>query len=131
MRDFLITTGFTLGFLLAVIGGYSAFLYVTYINDTVEEGSGYGFTIGQTKEEAYLAARKYYGDVFILHPIDKGGYGPHVEFSFSDEEYGLIKDRNRWDFYFSEDSFFNAVKLKFRENRLFYIHRHRKYFEVP
>ena len=131
MRDFLIVTGFTIGFLLTVLGGYITFLYVTYINDTVEVGSGYDFTIGQTKEEAYLAARKRYGDVFILHPVDKSGYGPHVLFNFSDEEYSLIKDRPRWDFYFSKSSYFNSMKLTFRENQLTSIHRHRKYFEVP
>lgn len=46
-----------LGIALLIPIGIIVFLVFTHINETVESGSAYGFTIGQSKQEAYKIAR--------------------------------------------------------------------------
>lgn len=118
---------------LTFLGGYFTFMYVTYIDETVVEGSGYGFTIGQSKEEVYEAAARQYADieVQIMHPLRQGEYGPLIGFSFSEEEYHVLRERARWDIYLSKERLSDLVTLEFKEDKLVSIYRHRKYFELP
>jgi len=47
-----------LALLLLVPAAYVGYLYITYIDRTLVSGSGYGFTIGQSKLQAYEAAQR-------------------------------------------------------------------------
>lgn len=47
--------------------GCVAYLYLSYIHDEVTEGSAYGFTIGQTKEEAYAVVGEMFHEGEIAH----------------------------------------------------------------
>ena len=50
--------GVLLALAVFVPAAYVGYLYITYINTTIVSGSGYGFTIGQSKEQAYEAAKR-------------------------------------------------------------------------
>ena len=117
---------------LIFIVAYGLYCFLTYIDETITVGKGYGFTIGDSKEETYQKAKKNYENktVFILHPIDHRGYGPHKKFTFSPEEYSLISELDSWTFYFTDD-YFDLIQLKFEDSNLVEIHRHRKKFELP
>ena len=125
--------------ILRVIGiiGFVGFLYLsyfwlTYINETIIAGEGYGFNIGEAKEQVFSNAIKAFQEeqVYILNPIDERGYGPHEEIEFTSEDYELLKNRNKWDFYYSKN-YFDSIKLTFEQDILVEIHRHRKKFELP
>lgn len=119
---------------LVFLGGYFTFMYVTYIDETVVEGSAYGFTVGHGKEETYEAAARQYADinVRIRHPLkDQKQYGPLISFSFSKEEYYILRERTRWRIYLSKERLSDLVDLKFKGDNLVSIYRHRKYFELP
>lgn len=117
---------------ICAVLGYIVYLWATYIDETITSGEGYGLKIGDTKEQVYRKARGLFKDkkVYFLHPMDKQNYGPHKELKYSSEDYEIIKDRSKWDFYFTED-FFDSIKLTFKDNYLIEIHRHRKKFELP
>lgn len=48
------------GIAVALPLGYVAFLFLSYLDVSVTEGSEYGFTIGQSKEQAYRAAQSLF-----------------------------------------------------------------------
>ncbi len=111
---------------------YAGYLIATYIDETITSGEGYGFKIGETKEQVYHKVGELFKDkqVYILHPLGKQNHGPHKELRHTSEEYEIIKVRDRWDFYFTED-YFDTIKFTFEDDHLVRIHRHRKYFELP
>ena len=120
------------GIVICTVLLYVGWLWLTYIDDTIVSGEGYGLKIGETKIQVFDRAANSFQDekIFILYPIDKRGYGPHRKFEFTSAGYQLIKDRNMWKFYYS-DGFFDSLKLTFRDEHLIEIHRHRKKFELP
>ena len=117
--------------LIFLIAFYIFFLWATYIDNTVTSGHAYGFNIGDTKKETYYKARnKFRGDqVYVLHPIRETGYGPHLEFNFSEKKFPILSGRERWSIYM-DDGFFNVYVLKFHDEILTEIYRHRKYFAL-
>ena len=108
------------------------YLWATYIDEAITSGEGYGLKIGDTKEQVYHKAGELFKDkkVYFLHPIDERRYGPHKELGFSSDEYEMIKDRDLWEFYFTED-YFDSITFTFRDDHLIRIYRHRKKFELP
>lgn len=55
------TVTYTAGCFLTVVllvASYGVYLYATYLDETYRSGSAYGFTIGQSKLEAYQIARQ-------------------------------------------------------------------------
>ena len=112
--------------------GYFVYLKATYIDDTVLAGEAYGFKIGDTQEETYFRTKNAFDSqaVFILFPLDKNGYGPHKELKFTDEEFNILREREKWEFFF-DDGFFDSLKLTFKNGKLTSIHRHRQKFELP
>ena len=117
---------------ICVVLCHIAYLWATYIDETITSGEGYGFKIGETKKQVYHKAGELFKDkkVYFLHPIDEQNHGPHKELRYSSDEYEIIKDRNKWNFYFTED-YFDSIKLTFKDGCLMEIHRHRKKFELP
>ena len=118
--------------ILLFILGKLIYFKLTYIDEKIIIGQGFGFKIGDTKEDTFQNIIKNYQDqnVFILYPLDGKGYGPHRKLKFKQDDYKLIQDRAKWVFYFTED-FFDSLDLTFKDNNLIEIYRHRKKFELP
>ncbi len=112
-----------------VAGIYVAYLAATYIDETVVEGVSYGFTIGQTKREAYSIAQEQYtsGRITGFHV-----YEPFESFDPDDSYWALAESNNTWTLFASEQrNFFDTLQLRFTEGRLEQVHRHRQNFELP
>jgi hypothetical protein len=121
-----------IGIIVCAIVFYIGYRWLTYIDDAITSGDGYGFSIGDSKEQTFEKANNLYQNkkVFILYPVDHQGFGPHREFKFTKDEYVLIKDCDFWKFYYST-GYFDLVTLTFEQNKLVRIYRHRKKFELP
>jgi hypothetical protein len=117
---------------ICAIIGYIIYLRATYICETITSGEGYGFKIGDTKEQVYNKTAELFkdGKVFILYPLNEQDFGPHKQIKFESQEYKLIEDSNVWEFYFNE-GFFDSIRFTFKDDCLVKIHRHRQYFELP
>ena len=115
---------------------FIVYLMATYIDNEVKSGEAYGLKIGDSQYETYRRAQNYLNDhlkehpVFILFPLDKEGYGPHKEFNFTEEEYVLLREREKWEFFFDK-GFFDFLELRFENGILVTVYRHRKKFELP
>jgi hypothetical protein len=103
-----------------------------YIDETINVGDGYGFSIGDTKQESFSKARKSFEGqvVYILSPINEQGFGPHKELEFSDDDYRLIVSRDTWEFHF-DTGYRDSLTLYFSEGKLARIYRHKQSFELP
>lgn len=106
---------------------------LTYIDDTITSGEGYGFIIGETKEQVFQKAAKIYQNekILFLYPVDEQGFGLDKEIKFTSKEYQLVNDRNEWEFIFATDYFSDVIILTFENNRLIRIYRHRQKYELP
>lgn len=122
---------------------YGFYIWYTYINDTVTSGNAYGFTIGDSKPEtykkSYLALSKLSDNVYIEIRVTPEASrllatnSDHTILASSllhDVGYPGFEKKNGWGFYF-EASYFNSLTLRFCNERLCEIHRHRKSFELP
>ena len=113
---------------------YLLFLWLSYIDETINSGNKYGFTIGTTTQQIYkdISAAKVKHPELMLYI----SYGPRAgdnmtlpptkanfETALKSEFWELLLD--------GEGEFFNIIKLKVENNKLSRIHRHRKYFEIP
>jgi len=117
-------------FLLA--GFASLLLAGCYIDKSIDSGEGYGFRIGDDKQESFLNARRAFNEktTYILYPIDKQGFGPHEKIEFNEDEFSQIESRDTWDFYF-DSGYKDSLKLQFSDGRLTQIHRFKQYVELP
>jgi hypothetical protein len=124
--------GVSLILLAIVVFGYGVYLVSTYIDETITTGAAYGFSIGDDKTGAFDKAKTTYLDseVYILHPLDKNGYGPHKRMTFTADDFKLVGDRDQWKLFFDK-GFFNSIELTFDQGKLVKVYRHRKYFELP
>jgi len=124
---------------------YISYLWATYIDETVRDGGAYGFQIGDSKFDTYKKAGgvlSHIGDsqgIYIQVKVTKESeellatridYSLLVQTRLHDVGFRRFSEADRWQFYF-DGSFFNSITLKFCENRLCEIYRHRKYFELP
>ena len=123
-----------LGLVALLIAGYVGYLALTYIDDTVFEGEAYGFEIGTKKLQTfsdikpiliehpqlslYISYGQRAGDNMTLDPVDN---------SFSE----AAKYDSWWLLLDGKSEFFNIIRLRFDNERLVEIHRHRQYFELP
>ena len=48
------------GIVAILITGYFGYMWITYIDDIVSAGSGYGFEIGNSKDEVVATVKKLY-----------------------------------------------------------------------
>lgn len=128
-----------------MISAYIAYLWYTYIDETITSGEAYGFVIGENKLETYhkapvnLAASKdHKSTVYIEIKSDpscakllavKPGHLLMVEAILHDVGYSAFESKNQWDFYF-DGTYFDKLSLKFCDEKLCEIYRHRKKFEL-
>jgi hypothetical protein len=109
-----------------------AFFYVSYIDKTTTQGTAYHFEIGLAKDKAYNLIEKFYAEnnMYLMFPLDDMEYGPLISVKDALPEYGKLKESNMWILYFGKN-FRNVLKLKFENDKLVSIYRHRQYFEFP
>jgi hypothetical protein len=102
-----------------------------YIDERIWEGQGYGFEIGQTKDEVLSAAVLQFEDetIRIIYPMRKDGYGPLRVIRINNDR-SLYYDDNEWTFYL-DDKYFDLLRLTFRSDKLSDMYRHRKLYELP
>jgi len=125
---------------------YISYLWYTYIDETIMAGEAYGFEIGDDKLTTYkkapMALANIKGHASLVYYEVKSdlasaellgaspGYNVMVEATLHEIGYPIFKLRDRWDFYV-DGSYFNVLSLKFCDERLCEIYRHRKNFEIP
>lgn len=127
-------TIYVVGIVVLLIVGYIAYLAATYIDESVTDGSAYGFEIGISKKQSFQNVRKLldkYPNLVIYYSYgNKAGDNETVQ--PIETEYTKIEVQDRWTLLLDgEDEFFNVIVLSFEENKLIKIYRHRKYFELP
>lgn len=136
----------TIVLMLLIPIGLVVYYWATYIDDTTTRGNAYGFKIGESKHETY---KKLPGNLRVLE--ENGGkvffeikstlqtsetlavmpgFTVMVEAILHDIGFPYFKSQNAWRFYVS-GSYFNTLELKFCDDKLCEIYRHRKYFEAP
>lgn len=134
-----------IGFMI-MITTYVFYLWYTYIDKTITSGQAYGFVIGDDKFMTYentpgnlakLKGRTSTVYIEIKSDVDsakllavKPNHLVMVEALLHDVGYPVFKSKNQWDFYI-DGSYFNKLSLRFCDEKLCEIYRHRKYFELP
>jgi hypothetical protein len=90
--------------ILAIPIGYAGFLYLSYIDATTTSGSGYGFTIGQAKADAYRVAQAQFrsGDIEAIDTLrnreEEIKRFPDIVNSSAGHKVSEIRDSfERWD----------------------------------
>jgi hypothetical protein len=119
---------------ILAIAFYVLFLWATYIDNTVTEGSRYGFTIGSTVEQTYQdiqSLKEKYPELMLYI-----SYGPRAGDNMTvpptKENFNTAISSEFWDLLLEGDGeFFNVIRLKSENGALTEIYRHRKYFELP
>ena len=119
---------------LLLIALYIGYLWATYIDETINSGSKYGFTLGHSKKDSFDKI----SDLLEKYPKTKIyiSYGQRAGDRFTlaptASAYIKIKEYETWSLLLDGDGeFFNTIRLRFRGDNLSEIHRHRKYFEAP
>lgn len=131
---------------IVLVLGWALYQYIYYIDETVTEGDAYGLTIGSTKRETYSNIGRVFQRispdnprVFILRQVSeetstwalaRPGRHLFVETPLEAGWFSELEHEDVWEFYIGP-SFINSLTLKFCEERLCEIHRHRKAFELP
>ncbi len=113
---------------------YVLFLWATYIDDTVTQGSKYGFTIGSTEQKTYediLSAQDQYPELMLY--ISYGSRaGDNMTVEPTRDNFNTALKSNHWELLLDgKGEFFNIIRLRIDSNELTEIYRHRKYFELP
>lgn len=113
---------------------YLAFLWLTYIDESIYEGSGYGFVVGESKQQVYERIRMQHEKrpYIVLMVIDSDGKPIFLEpFEPSPENFTKIEQYDHWEFYLKfKTSNYDSITFWFHRNELERIHRHRKYFDT-
>ena len=122
------------------------FLWITYISEEIQSGEAYGFVIGQSKKDVYRSIPKelpkhlYSHDVMMIQVEVESAYS---EFLATDAGHSILispvfslvglsefSKKNEWAIYIN-GSYKNVIKLKFCDDRLCSVYRHRQYFDLP
>ncbi|WP_339674173.1 hypothetical protein [Dasania marina] len=125
---------------------YPIYLWLTYIDETTSSGSAYGLEIGSSKQDVYKSLSRILGQlkrsdesVFIEIKVTDDtardlatnpDFNVMVEPQFHEIGFSTFEKKDTWTFYINT-SYFNSLKLKFCNDKLCEIYRHRKYFELP
>lgn len=125
-------------FVLIITG--IAFLYVSSINSTIEQGSAYELSIGMSQNEVFKrlpSAFKSVGIEKLNIPVkieiytQKDAPPQEIEVSLNDLEYSSLENARKWKFFVNSIYFFDNITLEFCNEKLCKIKRYRRYFELP
>lgn len=113
---------------------YFLFLWVTYIDETVAQGTKYGFTVGASVEKTYediLLVKKKHPELMIY--ISYGNRaGDNMTVPPTKDNFDIALKSSHWELLLDgEGEFFNIIRLSAEGNTVTEIYRHRKYFELP
>ena len=104
--------------------------------DIVEEGSGYGFTIGQEKPETFeLALNLFKGKELRMFKAQAGACangsgGRLVIIVLSDSCMKYLMEQDMWEFHYGNNPL-DFLRLSFENGVLSQIYRHRHFIEAP
>ena len=131
---------------LAGIIAYMGYLWLTYIDKDVESGRAYGLAIGQSKDQvlenlsvAFDRAGFISDQVFVEVPADAAMArtlgiveNRHVMIPVNQNDFDISKvyADDLWIFY-SKKNHNDLLRLKFCDEKLCRIYRHRKNLELP
>jgi hypothetical protein len=119
---------------VVTVAGYILFLWATTIHDSVDEGTKYGFTIGETKTDTHvnlLEWRDKHPELIVITYAKVGGYAQE-QFVKLSLEFDELKKYNQWRVHLNgERSGSNSIRLTFENGSLTNIYRHRQYYELP
>ena len=105
---------------------------LTYIDEIVSAGEKYGFMIGENKLEVFSRIK--------LRNSREGWVAIQVgttpkEFNVIQLEYIKFNEISRYNswviLYDSDNLLLNSLKLRFENNKLYSMHRHKQLFEFP
>lgn len=132
--------------LLVGVGGYILYLWATYIDEAVDSGQAYGFSIGDTKRETFkklpIAFEQLGSDRQQIFIEVRAGDVEAKRLGVSPGRHVMVKPRldaagfdsisahDQWAFYIGP-SHRDFLRLSFCGENLCRIYRHRKYFELP
>lgn len=119
---------------ILAIAFYALFLWASYIDNTVIEGSKYGFTIGSNMEQIYqdIQALKERHPELMFYISYGPRAGDNMTVSPTKENFNTAVSSEFWELLLDGDGeFFNIIQLKYENGVLTEIYRHRKYFELP
>lgn len=119
---------------VVIVAGYVVFLWASTIHDSVEAGTKYGFTIGETKKEAHsdlLEWRDKYPELIVITYAEVDGY-TQKQFIKLSLEFDELKNYNQWRVHLNGERVgSNSIRLTFENDSLTNIYRHRQYYELP
>ena len=119
---------------VVTIVGYVLFLWASTIHDSVEAGTKYGFTIGETKENAHgslLDWRDKHPELIVFTYAEVDGYA-QKQFIKLSLEFDELKNYNQWRVHLNGERLgSNSIRLTFENGSLTNIYRHRQYYELP
>ncbi|MDH2433786.1 hypothetical protein QCD60_14530 [Pokkaliibacter sp. MBI-7] len=125
------------GALLAMALGVAAILgyfWVTYLDKEITSGSGYGFVIGESKQqtaERFTALTHDYESAYVYVTTGSKA-GDHFAVEARADNLPQIQSYDDWDVLLEGNAAFsNSIKLDFADDRLVKIYRHRQRFEIP
>lgn len=116
------------------VAGYLVFLWASTIHDSVDEGTKYGFTIGETKDDAHGSLfewRDKYPELIVITYTEVDGYAKK-QFIKLILEFDELKNYNQWRVHLNGERVgSNSIRLTFENDSLINIYRHRQYYELP
>lgn len=128
LRTIAIVTASALGAVLSLAAFIAAAFALTYVDETIESGEAYGFAIGETKRDAF---EKILEAPFARHGVYVGPTHATLEIH-GPETLAVAARSDRWVLFLGEEPMaMDSLRLKFADERLVEIHRHKQLFEVP
>jgi hypothetical protein len=119
---------------IILIGGLVFYWWVTYLDETITVGSGYGFTIGQPKQaaaEQFDSLNNKYPDLHVYVSYGRSA-GDNFSIPATPQSYNELRPHDKWDLLLQGQwKFFDSIDLYFKGDELVKIYRHRQNFELP
>ena len=109
-----------------------AYFYAIYVDDTISDGTGYGFTIGEDKLSAFkiINSNSLSNKVYAIQVgVDSNSF---KLVDIHQDAFEEINRFNTWNLLLREErDFLNTIQLTFADNKLTKIYRHKQWLELP
>jgi hypothetical protein len=126
--------------LTIIVIGSGVFIWLSSIDEKINTGEAYGFTIGSSKAEIYeTLPRSFYSTnskkdvaLFDVELYVKNKRMPiTIKSKFDSDEFYLFEDKSKWKLFLDTFFFFDNLTLIFCNEKLCEIRRKRFYLELP
>lgn len=111
----------------------TALFYYSYLDEEIESGSAYGFTIGDDAQAVYNKLLEMQGRN-IFFGIRVGDHKDHIKIidKLSENDFHFLKHFEEWTLAASAGHIYvDTVALSFSKAKLTQIHRHKQMFILP